>query len=134
MNARGVVVVLALCLFSSNVSATYASDGWWPDFSGSKATSTASSKKSSTSAWWPWSSTKPKRKAHKPSTFDKMTRSTKSAWHKTVDLINPFDHKPAAKTAPGSVPDAGGWFSSSKPTTDKPASVTEWMAGERPTF
>lgn len=133
MNARGVAVVLALCLFSSHTSATYAADGWWPGWPSGKATSTASSRKNSNTSWLPWSASKPKSKAHKPSTFDKMARSTKSAWNKTVDFINPFDDKPAAKTTPGSVPNTNGWFNSTKPT-DKPSSVPEWMSGQRPTF
>lgn len=136
MNARGVVVALALCVFTCSMPALSAADSWWSGLSGGKSTSSTASKKGSSSSWWPWtsSSSKPKSKSSsKPSTFDKMTKSTKSAWTKTVDFLNPFDDKSAAKAPAGSMPNTGNWFGSSTPQ-DKPSTVPEWMAGERPTF
>ncbi|MGN6546054.1 MAG: hypothetical protein ACTHK7_13455 [Aureliella sp.] len=144
MNARGVVVVLALCVFTLSTPSLSADDSWWSGMTGSKSTSSSASK--SSSSWWPWSSSassakssSAKKKSHsKPSTFNKMAKSTKSAWNKTVDFLNPFDSKPAEKSGPrGSVPNTGSWFpssSSSASISDKPSSVPEWMAGERPTF
>lgn len=138
MNARGVVVVLALCMFTCSMSVAAAADGWWPKLSDGKSTSSAASKKSDSSSGWPWSSSskpKPKARSKKPSTFGKMTKSTKSAWNKTVDFLNPFDDpKPATKSAsPADSSRTGSWFSSPQPV-DKPASLSEWMSGEMPKF
>jgi hypothetical protein len=109
----------------------------------SSATATAKDKSSSWTAWWPWSTSQTKTsskskaqakpKSSSPSMFSQMQQSTKQAWNKTADFLNPFDDKPATKTKPKDKSSSGGWFSKSEPK-GPPLSVPDWLAGEMPSY
>lgn len=135
MNTRGAGMVLALCLFVAGQPAVYAADGWFGSSTGSSSSSSAATKKSTKSSWFSWPSSKPKSSARsQPSMFQKMTRSTKDSWNKTVSFLNPFDNPPAPKKKPAvSEPNTGNWFPSRQPPKE-PTSVPEWLGGEMPRF
>jgi hypothetical protein len=62
----------------------------------------------------------------------RVNTSTRNAWHKTVDVLNPFDEPktPVAKTE--SKPSFWrNWFHVEKDQPKGPRTITEWMAQER---
>lgn len=75
------------------------------------------------------------RKAAGPSTWQKMTTSTKRAWTKTADVLNPFDDASQQQSEP-SVTGSNAYFSQvanrkSSPKKKEPSSVIPaWWSGE----
>jgi hypothetical protein len=66
-----------------------------------------------------------------PSTWNKVTESTRSAWHKTVEFVTPGD---AADASVASNEPRDSWWHrmwSSNEQPQGPQTVTEWMAQDR---
>jgi len=66
-----------------------------------------------------------------PSAWDKVTESTRSAWHKTVAFVTPGD---AAGTSVANNQPRDSWWHcmwSSNEEAEGPQTVTEWMAQDR---
>jgi hypothetical protein len=140
MNVRGLaLLVLGIHLLTFGAHTCHAADGWFGSDStaSNKAASskaTSATKTGGMSSWLPWSSSKPKAaKSKKPSMVSNMTRSTKSAWNKTVGFLNPFDNPPKAKASSPIDTRSGDWFSSGS-EEKRATSVPEWLGGERPKF
>lgn len=91
----------------------------------------------------PWSaSDKPAASSSGPSVFSRMGNTTKQAWNKTADFLNPFDDQPTPPPQQGYQPQNTttkkgtgmfGWMWREE-TTETPASVNEFLRQERPRF
>lgn len=132
MEMRRVIVAMVCLIFFLASSAPAANEWWRLGTDGKTKASETTTKQKSASGWWPWSSTSSK-KSTQPSVYQKFTRGTKNAWNKTVDFINPFDNKPADKPKSTSEPNSSGWFTPRR-TEERPVSVSDWIAGERPSY
>jgi hypothetical protein len=66
-----------------------------------------------------------------PSTWSKVSESTRNAWHKTVDFVTPGE--PADTSVANNQPRDSWWHRmwSSNEEAEGPQTVTEWMAQDR---
>lgn len=78
-----------------------------------------------------WSATKaPKSYAPRKTTYQKFQDSSKQAWRKTVDFLDPY---PPPKPASSSSSKKSSWFSGwSKPKEEKIGSVSDFLKQESP--
>ncbi|MCA9133019.1 MAG: hypothetical protein KDA45_07680 [Planctomycetales bacterium] len=88
----------------------------------------------------PWTSDG-KSKSKSPSTWNRMSQSTKNAWNSTLDFINPFD-SPAAPKQQGYQPQSiksskgsglFGWMVREE-KRETPGTVNDFLRQERPRF
>lgn len=89
------------------------------------------------SAWWKpklpsFSSGKPRGGSSQPSTWSKMTRTTKNAWSKTTDALNPFDDEPEKPRSVTGYNTAFTQASSRKKEEKKSSWWPSWGAKEEP--
>ena len=113
-----------------------AADGWsLPSLNPFAKKSAAAPKTRPSESGWKlpslWPKTAPQTTSSKPSTWQKMTNSTKSAAAKTADFLNPFDDAGDAKPA-ASPTGYGSPFStasSQKKADDNGSIVPQWLWG-----
>ena len=134
---RYLVAASAACLMLTLTAGAFAADGWsMPNLNPfAKKYPGPAKARASDSGWkmpslWPKSNTAARSPAAGPSTWQKMTNSTKSAMSKTADFLNPFDDANDLKATDPSPTGYNKQITQSPDKKQTDAKQASWWGGE----